>query len=334
MAFPGTYDIRYYKGDTFEFFIYPKNASGNTFDLSGFNTINFTIAEVAGAAGATNALSGEVDTDGNNTYIKCIITPEVGEQLDATKTYVYDVQIEKAAGNGVDYPYIYTILKGNISITEEVTLPAQVVVTIPDEVTGLAVTENPAGTVVVDWTAATTGDTATSYKIYGKSADTPIPVTTYQLITTVTAPTTIYSATSAFGVAISAIQGSTLDIKVTAVNSAGENTGVEDSVTILAKPGAVTSFNLIEDPSNSGAIAGSWTAPATGDPATAYNIYVKYLGGAYTLAVEDYPLTYFTTHGTALQAAIVSGVEYTFKITSKNAAGENTTSFAEDAVTV
>lgn len=334
MAFPGTYDIRYYRGDTFEFFIYPKNASGNTFDLSGFNDIKFTIAEVAGTTGASTALSGETATDGNNTYIKCIITPEIGEQLNAQKTYVYDVQIEKAAGNGVDYPYIYTILKGNISITEEVTLPSPVVVTIPEDVTGLTVTEDPAGTVTVDWVAATTGDAATSYKVYGKSATTTPAVTTYQLLTTITAPTTVYTTNSVFTIPLTSLEGNTFDIKVTAVNSAGESAGVEESITTLAVPNAVTGLNVIEDPSHAGAIAASWTAPATGDPATSYNIYVKYLSEPYTLVVENYPLTAFSTYGQAIQAAIVSGVEYTFKITSKNAAGENTVSFAEDAVTV
>lgn len=333
MAFPGTYDIRYYKGDTYEFFIYPKNASGNTFDLSGFNEIKFTIATSAGA-NPTNSYSGEVDTDGNNTYIKCIITPEVGELLDATKTYVYDVQIEKAAGNGVDYPYIYTILKGNISITEEVTLPEPIVVTIPEDVTDLTVVESPTGTVTVDWAAATTGDAATSYKIYGKSATTTPAVPTYQLLTTINAPTTVYTTTSVFTIPLSMLEGNTFDIKVTSVNSAGESAGMEESITTLAVPNAVTGLNVVEDPSHSGAIAASWTAPATGDPATAYNIYVKYAGEPYSLVVENYPLTAFSTYGQAVQALIVSGVEYTFKITSKNGAGENTTSFAEDSVTV
>ncbi len=335
MAFPGTYDIRYYRGDTYEFFIYPKNSSGNTFDLSGFNSIRFTIAESAGVAGSSTAIAGETATDGNNTYIKCIITPEIGEQLSASKVYVYDVQIEKAAGSGVDYPYIYTIIKGNISVTEEVTLPLPDTTTVPSEVTGLNVTEGPVGTIVVDWTAATSGDAATSYKVYGKAPGAPIPVVDYQLIETVTAPTTIYSATSVFTVPLSSLQGTTFDIKVTAVNSAGESTGVTDSITTLAKPNAVTGLNTFEDPAHAGAIAGSWTAPATGDAPTSYVIYFKADGGSYDSGTEiPATLTAFSTYGTPLQAYVVSGVPYTIKVTSKNAAGENTTSFAEDTVTI
>jgi len=333
MAFPGTYDIKYYKGDTFEFFVYPKNASGATFDLTGFSSIRFTIATSTGA-GPTASYVGEVILDGNNTYIKCILTPEIGDQLAATQTYVYDVQIEKPAGNGVTYPYIYTILKGNISVTEQVTLPTTQTVTIPLDVVGLSVVEDPAGTVTVDWTAATSGDAATSYKIYGKSETTTPAVTTYMLLTTITAPTTVYSTTSVFSIPLTSLEGNTFDIKVTAINSAGESTGVVESITTLAVPNAATSFNLIEDPSHAGAIAGSWTAPATGDPATAYNIYVKYATEPYALIVEDYPLTAFSTYGTPAQALITSGVLYTFKITSKNDAGENTVSFVEDTITV
>lgn len=335
MAFPGTYDIRYYRGDTYEFFIYPKNASGNTFDLSGFNDIRFTIAESAGVAGSSTAIAGETETDGNNTYIKCIITPEIGEQLNASKVYVYDVQIEKPAGSGVDYPYIYTILKGNISITEEVTLPIPVVVTIPNDVTGLTVVEDPAGTVTVDWTAATTGDAATSYKIYGKSSTTTPAVPTYQLLTTITAPTTVYTTTTVFTIPLTSLEGNTFDIKVTAVNSAGESAGVEDSITTLAVPNTVTGLNTFEDPSHAGAIAGTWTAPATGDAPTSYVIYFKADGGSYDSGTEiPATMTAFSTYGTPLQAFVVSGVPYTIKVTSKNGAGENTTSFAEDTVTI
>jgi len=36
MAFPGTYNISYYKGDTYEFRIYPKTADGDVFDLTPY----------------------------------------------------------------------------------------------------------------------------------------------------------------------------------------------------------------------------------------------------------------------------------------------------------
>ena len=70
MAFPATYDFNYYKGDTFEFRIYPKKNDGTVFDLSSFyvptnfantpddvtdtvapyDSAQFTIANVRGSA--------------------------------------------------------------------------------------------------------------------------------------------------------------------------------------------------------------------------------------------------------------------------------------------
>ena len=43
MAFPGTYNFSYYKGDTSEFVIRPKNSDGSSFDLTGY-TADFFIA--------------------------------------------------------------------------------------------------------------------------------------------------------------------------------------------------------------------------------------------------------------------------------------------------
>ncbi len=122
MAFPGELNINYYRGDTYEFNIYPKLAGGSAMDLTDY-TVMFRISETRGATpvGPINphaeipSLTGTADFP---NYIKCAITPAAGEQLDATKTYFYDVEIRKA---GVLYPYVYTVLTGTISITEQVT---------------------------------------------------------------------------------------------------------------------------------------------------------------------------------------------------------------------
>lgn len=52
MAFPGTYNINYYKGDTFEFNVYPKNSDGTTFNLNTdpAYTSTFTLATKRGSA--------------------------------------------------------------------------------------------------------------------------------------------------------------------------------------------------------------------------------------------------------------------------------------------
>ena len=125
MAFPGELNINYYKGDTYEFNVYPKLAGGSAMDLTDY-TVKFRISETrgtppVGTPGGPYPYAEIPSVSGTEefpNYIKCAITPDAGEQLDATKTYFYDVEIKKA---GVLYDYVYTVLTGTISITEQVT---------------------------------------------------------------------------------------------------------------------------------------------------------------------------------------------------------------------
>lgn len=117
MAFPSTYNISYYKGDTLEFKIYPKDASGDIYDLEGFEgTEKFTIAPVRGNPTNEQLAFAEISTD--KTHILCAITPSVGLQLTAGTTYYYDIQIDKS---GDDYPLVHTLLTGTITVTEHIT---------------------------------------------------------------------------------------------------------------------------------------------------------------------------------------------------------------------
>ena len=118
MAFPGTFNISYYKGDTLEFRIYPKNGSGGVFDLSTYENATFKIATVRGTSGVSGQVTGVATIDSSNTYILCTITPTNGEALNAGTTYVYDVQIYKSA---TPYPYIHTLLTGTVNVTDQVT---------------------------------------------------------------------------------------------------------------------------------------------------------------------------------------------------------------------
>lgn len=150
MTFPATYDFNYYKGDTFEFRIYPKKNDGTVFDLSTFkvptnyastpddvtdstapyDSAQFTIARFRGAVGLVNGVStpaapircfARVSDD--NTFVQCAIRPADGEQLLAGVEYIYDVEVRKpsgAAGSG-QYEIIQTLLTGKITITDQVT---------------------------------------------------------------------------------------------------------------------------------------------------------------------------------------------------------------------
>ena len=111
MAFPATYNFSYYKGDTNQFVIRPKNSDGSAFDLTGF-TAEFFIATSRGD-NPTYSVEAQAVVDSTNDIVTCTILPGVGSTLDAG-TYVYDVQI--TSGPSV----IYTLITGTITVTEQV----------------------------------------------------------------------------------------------------------------------------------------------------------------------------------------------------------------------
>jgi hypothetical protein len=126
MAFPGTYNFDYYRGDTFRFVISPKDSTGVALDLSPYVSISpprdaiFTIASSRGASPTTSLTSnGSSDLgaaiDENNNTITCTITPSGGRELEGGSTYYYDVEIY----NGADLRY--TLLTGTITVQDDVT---------------------------------------------------------------------------------------------------------------------------------------------------------------------------------------------------------------------
>jgi hypothetical protein len=142
MAFPATYDFNYYKGDTFEFRIYPKKNDGTVFDLSSFyvptdyantpddvtdseapyDSAQFTIANTRGDS-ATQIRKGFARVSDDNTFVQCAIRPTEGSLLIAGTEYVYDVEVRKPAGasGSGQYEIIQTLLTGTITVTDQVT---------------------------------------------------------------------------------------------------------------------------------------------------------------------------------------------------------------------
>ena len=122
MAFPGTYNFSYYAGDTFEFFIYPKNSAGGVFDDLTDYTPLFVVAESRGASASvidsldiTSASATVVDGD----HVSCMILPDGGRQL-TNPTYLYDIQIENTNVLSTSYGKVFTLLTGTISVTQDV----------------------------------------------------------------------------------------------------------------------------------------------------------------------------------------------------------------------
>jgi hypothetical protein len=130
MAFPGTYNFDYYRGDTFRFVVSPKDSNGNALDLSSYldeedgRDAIFTIADARGAS-AISTYSSIVELEGNfplsatidveNSTITCTIKPDGGRYLEGGSTYYYDVEIY----NGADLRY--TLLTGAITVEDDVT---------------------------------------------------------------------------------------------------------------------------------------------------------------------------------------------------------------------
>lgn len=166
MAFPATYNINYYMGDTHEFRIYPKDASGAAFPLSQYPTVKFTIAERRGAPipGDQEPIEAYAAFSNDRTNILCSINNEHSPSLDPTKQYVYDVQISKT---GSPYDSVLTLLTGNISITNEVTLSTTSEPSLPPgAITELTLGDVSDSTINVSWTAPSTGGTPTGYYTY------------------------------------------------------------------------------------------------------------------------------------------------------------------------
>lgn len=129
MAFPATFDIQYYRGDTYEFKLYPKDSAGAAFDLAGYdlsNGVKFTIATARGVGTNIHSTTGYARISSDRQYIICAIKPENGAWMEYSSDYVYDIQISKAGAGGT-YDSIITLLTGNIAVTEQVTQTGVVV---------------------------------------------------------------------------------------------------------------------------------------------------------------------------------------------------------------
>ena len=124
MAFPGTYNFDYYRGDTFVFTITPKTSAGATFALdnyTGGDGAVFTISSERGSSPTStinsvddaSSLSATINT--STDIITCTIKPNARTVLVGGSTYYYDVEIF----NGTTLRY--TLLTGAITVTDDVT---------------------------------------------------------------------------------------------------------------------------------------------------------------------------------------------------------------------
>jgi hypothetical protein len=119
MAFPATYNFSYYRGDTFEFNITPKDAAGNLFVLTSYTSV-FTVADKRGIAGEQVICYSTTDTVNNVVRCAIRVVDSQDSEFPTGSQGVYDVQIFKDAA---PYDFVYTLLTGTITITDDVSGP-------------------------------------------------------------------------------------------------------------------------------------------------------------------------------------------------------------------
>lgn len=227
MTFPGTYNINYYYGDTLEFRVYPKNANGSSFDLDTFTSAKFTLAPTRGAS-VDDQISCYATISPDKSNVLCAITPENSLILDPTKQYVYDVEIRKS---GSPYDVVYSLLTGNVTITNDVTLPeTSVAQPLPDNPTDLVVNTITSSTIDVSWTAPTTGGEVTNYKL----AVIPFTESASEIQTAIENSTTTISSSSTAYVFFGLSENTDYSVIISSSNATGDASSVSALTNLTA----------------------------------------------------------------------------------------------------
>lgn len=114
MAFPATYNIQYYQGDTYQFVIRPKTSAGEIFPIT--STVYDAYFRIDTERGRVDGSGIEASAAIDDNSVTCTIFPVIGNTLVAGTTYFYDVSIESKTDPGI----IYTLLTGTITITADI----------------------------------------------------------------------------------------------------------------------------------------------------------------------------------------------------------------------
>lgn len=170
MTLPASHNISYYKGDTYEFNVYPRTNSdsdgdgqNDVFPLADYS-VSFTIAPKRGVLESTDqeAIAGYAVFAPDRTHIKCAITPIAGAQLVSSQTYVYDVKISKQEAT---YDKVFTLLSGNLTIQDRVEPIEEASIELPSEPVSITATTTETS-INLSWSAPTTGGAPDGYYVY------------------------------------------------------------------------------------------------------------------------------------------------------------------------
>ena len=117
MSFPGTYNIRYYKGDLYQFVIRPKTSSGDIYPID--DSTYFSYFRISTARNTSASATIEATTSIGDNAVTCELRPSIGNSLNPGITYFYDVSIQ----DKTDANIVYTLLTGTITVTGDITTP-------------------------------------------------------------------------------------------------------------------------------------------------------------------------------------------------------------------
>lgn len=117
MSFPATYNIRYYKGDLYQFVIRPKTSAGDIYPIDDATYFAYFRISTERNGAPEDTVSGNTSISDN--AVTCEIRPTIGNALVPGTTYFYDVSIEDKSDSSV----VYTLLTGTITVTGDITTP-------------------------------------------------------------------------------------------------------------------------------------------------------------------------------------------------------------------
>jgi len=120
LSFPGTFNIRYYKGDLYSFTVRPKTSTGAPFpiDSSTHNAFFYISTQRGAILSQTPTIVASATIEGGN--VVATIVPSIGNTLTANVPYFYDVSIQ---GKPPNNNQIYTLVTGTLSVTFDITGP-------------------------------------------------------------------------------------------------------------------------------------------------------------------------------------------------------------------
>jgi len=118
MSFPANFNIRYYKGDFYQFVIRPKNSAGEPFPISDSTHNAFFYASTTRGGQSSNTITLNASIVSGNV-VATILSSDVSK-FNQGNNYFYDVSIKKIA----DPNEVYTLLTGSLTINPDITEPS------------------------------------------------------------------------------------------------------------------------------------------------------------------------------------------------------------------